>query len=96
MLLKLGTITAKFHQGPHALINLLLQISAVRGAGETGGGKSVINNVGDQCVGRRARGPVPVSHCCTHAVCSTHRLQQLRRLSTVVLLLTPLTPGCSY
>ena len=28
MLLKLGTITAKFHQGPHALINLRLQISA--------------------------------------------------------------------
>lgn len=28
MLLKLGTITAKFHQGPRALINLRLQISA--------------------------------------------------------------------
>lgn len=28
MLLKLGTITAKFHQGPRALINLRVQISA--------------------------------------------------------------------
>lgn len=34
MLLKLGTITAKFHQGPHALINLRLKISAGEREGE--------------------------------------------------------------
>lgn len=40
MLLKLGTITAKFHQGPHALINLHLKISAGEREGERirGGG----------------------------------------------------------
>lgn len=52
MLLKLGTITAKFHQGPHALINLCLKISAGERAGEGGGG--VINNSRDCRRGQRA------------------------------------------
>lgn len=62
MLLKLGTITAKFHQGPHALINLRLKISAgeregerIRGGGIGGGGGSwVINNSRDCRRGQRA------------------------------------------
>lgn len=69
MLLKLGTITAKFHQGPHALINLRLQISAgererertrerggwVRfGGGGGGGGRQVINNSRDCRHGQHA------------------------------------------
>lgn len=60
MLLKLGTITAKFHQGPHALINLRLQISAgererknQRKGGEIGG-RQVINNSRDCRHGQRA------------------------------------------
>lgn len=60
MLLKLGTITAKFHQGPHALINLHLQISAGEGERERkgvrlwGGGEQVINNSRDWRRGQRA------------------------------------------
>lgn len=61
MLLKLGTITAKFHQGPHALINLRLQISAGEREGERNqrkggeiGGRQVINNSRDCHRGQRA------------------------------------------
>lgn len=63
MLLKLGTITAKFHQGPHALINLCLEISAgerereserTRERGVRLGGRQVINNSRDCRRGQRA------------------------------------------
>lgn len=58
MLLKLGTITTKFHQGPHALINLRLQISAGererKRTRERGQGEQVINNSRDCHHGQRA------------------------------------------